>query len=71
MPEGRDTLRPSVERLFKVFAEWSVGSVKDAQGRMVAARFAALTPVQGQVLAVVGLPPPAAIVARSLLNRGP
>src|SRR5712664_476993 len=34
MPEGRDTLHPTVARLFKVFADYSLVQVKDAQGRV-------------------------------------
>jgi hypothetical protein len=30
MPEGRDNLRPTVERLFKAFADYSLVQVKNA-----------------------------------------
>jgi hypothetical protein len=63
MPEGRDTLHPTVARLFKAFADYSLVAVKDAQGRVVETRFARLNPVQAQVLQVLELPQPAAIFA--------
>src|SRR6266849_3799345 len=50
MPEGRDTLHPTVARLFKVFADYSLVQVKDAQGRVVETRFARLHPVQAHIL---------------------
>jgi transposase len=64
MPEGRDTLRPTVERLFKAFADYSLIQVKDGQGQLVETRFAHLNPVQEQILQVLGLPRPAQIFAR-------
>ena len=67
MPEGRDTLRPTVERLFKAFADYSLVQVKDSQGRAVETRFARLNPVQEQILKVLGLPIPAEIFARHAL----
>lgn len=63
MPEGRDTLRPTVERLFKAFADYSLVQVKDVQGRVVETRFARLNSVQAQILKALGLPQPAAIFA--------
>lgn len=65
MPEGRDTLRPTVQRLFKAFADYSLVQVKNAQGQVVESRFARLNPVQEQILKVLGLPQPAEIFARS------
>jgi len=67
MPEGRDTLRPTVKRLFKAFADYGLLPVKDAQGRTVTSRFARLDPVQEQILKVLGLPGPAEIFARPAL----
>jgi len=64
MPEGRDNLRPTVERLFKAFADYSVVQVKNAQGQVIESRFARLNPVQEQILKVLGLPQPAEIFAR-------
>jgi len=61
MPEGRDTLRPTVERLFKAFAFLGLVQVRDEQGRVVESRFARLNPVQEQILKVLGLPQPAEI----------
>jgi len=64
MPEGRDNLRPTVERLFKAFADYSLVQIKNAQGQVVESRFARLNPVQEQILKVLGLPQPAKIFAR-------
>lgn len=61
MPEGRDTLRPSVERIFKAFADYSLVQVKNAQGQVVVSRFACLNPVQEHILRLLGLPRPAEI----------
>lgn len=63
MPEGRDTLRPTVQRLFKAFADYSLVQVKNAQGQVVESRFARLNPVQEQILKMLGLPQPAKIFA--------
>lgn len=68
MPEGRDTLRPTVERLFKAFADYSLVQVNDLQGRAVEIRFARLNLVQEQILKVLGLPRPAEIFARPALT---
>lgn len=67
MPEGRDTLRPTVERLFKTFADYSLVLVKDAQGQTVTSRLARLNPVQEQILTVLGLPRPVEIFAQPAL----
>jgi transposase len=64
MPEGRDTLHPTVARLFKAFTDYSLVQGKDAHGRVVEARFARLTPVQAQILQMIGLPQPAALFAQ-------
>jgi transposase len=64
MPEGRDNLRPTVARLFKAFADYSLVVVQDAQGRLVETRFARLNPVQEQIWQVLGLPQPAVLFAR-------
>jgi hypothetical protein len=39
MPEGRDTLRPTVERLFKAFADYSMVQVKNEEGQLIESRF--------------------------------
>jgi transposase len=67
MPEGRDTLRPTVARLFKAFADYSLVQVKDARGRGVESRFARLNPVQAQILKMLGLPQPAELFAQPVL----
>jgi hypothetical protein len=64
MPEGRDTLHPTVARLFKVFADYSLVQVKDAYGRVVESRFARLNPVQAHILKLIGLPRPVELFAQ-------
>ena len=68
MPEGRDTLRPTVERLFKAFADYSLVQVKDACGQVVESRFARLNPVQAYILKMIGLPQPAELFAQPVLS---
>jgi hypothetical protein len=67
MPEGRDTLHPTVTRLFKAFADYSLVQVKDACGRVVESRFARLSTVQAHILKLLGLPRPAELFAQSVL----
>ena len=67
MPEGRDTLHPTVARLFKACTDYSLVQVKDARGRVVEARFARLNPVQAQILKMIGLPQPAELFTQPVL----
>jgi len=67
MPEGRDSLRPTVTRLFKAFADYSLVQVKEACGRVVESRFARLNPVQAQILKMLGLPQPAELFTQPVL----
>lgn len=64
MPEGRDTLRPTAERLFLAFADYTLVQIKDKHGQVVFSRFAKLNPVQEQILKVLNLPLPWEIFAR-------
>jgi transposase len=66
MPEGRDTLHPTIARLFKSFADYSLVQVKNACGRVVENRFARLNPVQAHILKLLGLPRPAELFAQSM-----
>ncbi len=59
MPEGRDNLRPTVARIFKAFAPYSLVRVKRADGTLIRCQFAKLDPVQQQLLDVLGFPQPA------------
>jgi hypothetical protein len=61
MPEGRDNLRPTVERIFKAFAPYSLVRVKGTNGALLRCQFAKLDPVQQQILDVLSLPQPAEI----------
>src|SRR6266705_1657780 len=63
MPAGRDSLRPTVTRLFKACADYSLVQVKEACGRVVESRFARLNPVQAHILELLGLPQPAELCA--------
>jgi transposase len=59
MPEGRDHLRPTVPRILKAFAHYSVVRIRNANGSLVGYQFAKLDAVQQQILDVLGLPCPA------------
>jgi hypothetical protein len=61
MPEGRDHLRPTVPRILKAFAHYSVVRIRNADGSLVGCQFAKLDAVQQQILDVLGLPGPADI----------
>ena len=61
MPEGRDNLRPTVERIFKAFAQYGLVLVKRANGTLIRCQFAKLDPVQQQILDVLGFPQPSEI----------
>jgi hypothetical protein len=63
MPEGRDHLRPTVPRILKAFAHYSVVRIQNADGSLVGRRFAKLDAVQQQILDVLGLPCPAELFA--------
>lgn len=64
MPEGRDNLRPTVERILKVFATYSVVMAKGPDGELLGVEFAILNPVQRQILKALSLPEPAQVFAR-------
>jgi len=64
MPEGRDHLRPTVPRILKVFAHYSVVHLRRKDGRLLARQFAKLDPVQQQILDLLGWPDPAQLFAR-------
>ena len=64
MPEGRDSLRPSVERIFKAFADYGLVQVKDERGQIIESRFARLNAVQEQILKVLEIPRPAEVFVR-------
>jgi transposase len=64
MPENRDNLRPTVERILKVFATYSVVMVRGAEGELLGVEFATLNPVQRQILKALSLPEPAQVFAR-------
>jgi hypothetical protein len=64
MPEGRDSLCPTVTRLCKAFADYSLGQVQETCGRVVESRLARLNPVQAHILELLGLPQPAELCAQ-------
>ncbi|MFW0860177.1 MAG: IS1634 family transposase [Dehalococcoidia bacterium] len=59
MPEGRDHLRPTVRRILKAFAHYSVVYARSANRNLVSSQFAKLNCVQQQILKVLRLPAPA------------
>lgn len=61
MPEGRDTLKPTVTRILKAFAHYGLVQMRDAQGQVVARRWGRLNAVQQQILDRLGLPHPAEV----------
>jgi hypothetical protein len=63
-PEGRDSWRPTVTRLFKAFADYRLVQGKEACGRVVESRCARLHPVQAHILELLGLPQPAELCAQ-------
>jgi hypothetical protein len=64
MPEGRDHLRPTVPRILKAFAHYSVVRLRRKDGHLLGRHFAKLDPVQQQILDVLGWPDPAELFAR-------
>lgn len=64
MPEGRDTLRPSVERIFKAFADYGLVQIRDERGQIIESHFALLNAVQQQILKVLEIPRPAEVFVR-------
>ena len=59
MPEGRDHLKPTVPRILKAFAHYSVVRLRHPDGNLIGRQFAKLDPVQQQILDVLALPSPA------------
>lgn len=64
MPEGRDHLRPTVPRILKAFAHYSIVRIRHIDGSLVGRQFAKLDPVQQQILDVLELPSPAELLDR-------
>lgn len=64
MPEGRDHLRPTVRRILKAFAHYSVVRIRHPDGSLLGRQFAKLDAVQQQILDLLGLPSPAELFAR-------
>lgn len=58
MPEGRDTLKPTVPRLLRAFADDRLVLIKGRDGRLLGREFAQLNSVQQQILDCLGLPTP-------------
>jgi transposase len=61
MPEGRDTLRPTIPRILKAFAQYSLVIVRNQAGVIVAQQFGKLNAVQAQILQVLDIANPAAV----------
>lgn len=58
MPEGRDNLKPTVTRILKAFAHYSIVCLLHADGSLAGWQFAKLNAVQQQILDVLGWPSP-------------
>jgi transposase len=61
MPEGRDSLRPTIPRILKAFAQYSLVIVRNREGVVLGQQFASLNAVQAQLLEVLGILHPAAV----------
>ena len=61
MPEGRDTLRPTIPRILTAFAQYSLGIIRQRDGTVVGCQLARLNAVQAQILDVLGIPDPATV----------
>jgi transposase len=66
MPEGRDTLKPTVARILRAFADYSLVLLKRADGHLVGRQFARPNPVQQQILEVLEIPHPEVLFGESL-----
>lgn len=66
MPEGRDTLKPTVPRILRAFADYSIVLIKGVDGRVRHREFAQPTSVQAQLLEVLDLPHPALMFSKPL-----
>jgi transposase len=58
MPEGRDTLKPTVTRILRAFADDSLVLIKGRDGRLMQREFARPNSVQQPILEVLELPHP-------------
>ena len=58
MPEGRDTLQPTVPRLLRAFADDSIVLIQGMDGRLLGRAFAQLNAVQEQILDCLEFPTP-------------
>ena len=58
MPEGRDTLKPTVPRLLRAFADDRIVLIKGMDGRLLGRAFAQLNSVQEQILDCLEFPTP-------------
>src|SRR5256885_12860741 len=73
MPEGRDTLKPTVTRILRAFADYSLVLIKGGDGRLMQREFARPNSVQQQILEVLELPHPEVLFGepfQALNSRG-
>ena len=71
MPEGRDNLRPTIPRILKAFAHYSIIHVRRSDGTILGRQFAKLDAVQEQILDLLGFPCPAEEFGRSIATEQP
>jgi hypothetical protein len=73
MPEGRDTLKPTVTRILRAFADYRLVLIKGGDGRLVQREFARPNSVQQPSLEVRELPHPTVVFGepfQALNSRG-
>jgi hypothetical protein len=73
MPEGRDTLKPTVTRILRAFADARLVLIKGRDGRLMQREFARPNSVQQPILEVLELPHPEVLFGepfQALTSRG-
>jgi hypothetical protein len=61
MPEGRETLKPTVPRLLRAFADDRLVLIKGRDGRLLGRAFAQFHSVQEQMVDCLEFPTPAVL----------
>ncbi len=70
MPEGRDTLQPTVARSLRALADDRLVLLKRADGGLLQRQFARLNPVQQHIVNVLAIPHPEALFGELLAIPG-
>jgi hypothetical protein len=69
MPEGRDTLKPTVPRILQAFAHYSLVLIQYADGSLVRRQLARPSAAQQQILNLLDLPSPAELFGKRVLAQ--